>query len=151
MKKAIVVYDSKFGNTEKVAKALASGMEGEGEGVEVDCVKVEDVEIYRLTGYDLVAVGGPTQMFRMSGPVKSFLQRLEGVGMIGKKAFAFDTKLRSRFAGSAANGIEKRLRRLGMSIVRPHASAIVKGSEGPLEEGAEDMFRQIGAGIARSK
>jgi len=105
----------------------------------------------KLTEYDFLAVGGPTQMFGISGPVKDFLRKLEGVDVRGKKAFAFDTKLKSRFAGSAADGIEKRLRRLGMSIVKPHSSAIVKGSEGPLEEGAEDMFRQIGTEIGRSK
>ena len=36
-------YDTKFGNTEKIAKSLASGMDEQG--IEVDCVKVEDVQI----------------------------------------------------------------------------------------------------------
>lgn len=148
MKKAMVVYDSKFGNTEKVAKALASGIKSGG--VEVDCVRVEAVTLDKLADYDLLAVGGPTQAFGISGPVKTFLQKLEGLDLKGKKAFAFDTKMKSRLAGSAADGIEKRLTRLGMSIAKPHLSAIVKGREGPLEEGTENTFRQIGAEIAKS-
>ncbi len=30
MKKAIVIYDTRFGNTEKIAKALARGLENKG-------------------------------------------------------------------------------------------------------------------------
>jgi len=148
MKKAIVVYDTKFGNTEKIAKVLAEGMKAQG--VEVDCVKVGEVEINKLKEYDLFAIGGPTQGFGISKPMKDFLDKLESAEISGKKAFAFDTKLKSRFAGSAGKGIEKRLKELQMSIVRPHASAIVKGAEGPLEEGMEETFKEIAGEIAKS-
>lgn len=37
-----------------------------------------------------------------------------------------------------------------MSIVKPHSSAIVTGSEGPLDEGVEEMFEQFGVEIAES-
>jgi flavorubredoxin len=46
--KALIVYDSMFGNTEKVAMALAKGLE-EG-GVNVDCVRVEAVKFDELRG-----------------------------------------------------------------------------------------------------
>jgi len=147
MKKAIVVYDTKFGNTEKIARVLAEGIKEQG--VEVDCVKVEEVEIGKLDEYDFLAIGGPTHAFGLSKPMKDFLQRLESIDIGGKKGFAFDTKLKSRFAGSAAKGIEKRLEKLGVSIVKPHASAIVKGGEGPLEEGMEEKFKQIVGEIAK--
>jgi len=142
-----VIYDTKFGNTEKIAKVLADGIEAGG--VETDCLRVEDVEIGKLAEYDLLLIGGPTQAFGLSKPMKDFFQRLEGIDIRGKKGFAFDTKLKSRFAGSAAKGIEKRLEKLGVSIVKPHASAIVKGGEGPLEEGMEEMFKQIAGEIAK--
>jgi len=147
-RKAIVIYDTQFGNTEKVARALASGIEEQG--VQADCVKVDAVDVDKLTEYDLLALGGPTVAFGVSKPVKDFLEKIEGIGLSGKKAFAFDTKVRFIFSGSAAKGIEARLKALGMSIVRSRSSAIVKGSEGPLEEGAEEMFKQIGAEISRS-
>jgi len=143
-----VVYDTKFGNTEKIAKVLAEGMKGQG--VDVDCVKVGQVEISSLKEYDLLVIGGPTHAFGLSKPMKDFLQRLESIDIRGKKGFAFDTKLKSRFAGSAAKGIEKRLQKLGVSIVKPHASAIVKGGEGPLEEGMEETFKEIAGEIAKS-
>ena len=143
MKRAIVIYDTKFGNTEKIATALARGMEKQG--VRVDCVKTDEVDIDKLVEYDLLAIGGPTHAFSISKPMKAFLEKLKRVDFKGKKAFAFDTKYKSWWAGSAGKGIEKTLKRLGMSIVKPHASAIVTGSEGPLKDGMEEMFEQIGS------
>ena len=143
MKRAIVIYDTKFGNTEKIATALARGMEKQG--VRVDCVKTDEVDIDKLVEYDLLAIGGPTHAFSISKPMKAFLEKLKRVDFKGKKAFAFDTKYKSWWAGSAGKGIEKTLKRLGMSIVKPHASAIVTGSEGPLQDGMEEMFEQIGS------
>lgn len=145
--KVLVVCDSVYGNTEKVAKALASGMETAG--VEVDLAKVADVDFGRLGEYDLLAVGAPTQAFGVYKSVQEFLERLKSANLKGKKGFAFDTKLKSRLAGSAAKGIEGRLKDLGLTVVKPRASAIVKGREGPLEEGAEETFKQIGAELAK--
>jgi len=146
MKRAIVIYDTKFGNTEKVARVLARGMEKQG--VKVDCVKVDEVDVNKLVTYDFLAIGGPTHAFGVSKPMKAFLEKLRSVDVKGKKAFAFDTKLKSRWAGSAGKRIEKTLKGLGMSVVKPHSSAIVKVAEGPLEEGMEEMFEQIGGEIA---
>jgi flavodoxin len=148
MKKAIIIYDTKFGNTEKIAKSLASGMNEQG--IEVDCVKVENVQINKLTEYDLLAIGGPTHGFGMSKPMKDFIEKLKHMGPRDKKAFAFDTKNRGRW-GSAAKGIEKRLKSIGMKIVKPCDSAIVMGLKGPLQDGMERTFKQIGAELASVK
>jgi len=61
----------------------------------------------------------------------------------GKYGFAFYTKFRSRLAGSGAKFIETRLAQLGMKIITLQ-SAIVKKTEGPLEEGEEQAFERIG-------
>jgi flavodoxin len=148
MTKAIVIYHTQFGNTEKIAKAVASGMDEQG--IDVDCVKVEEVQIDKLKEYDLLAIGGPTHGFGMSKPMKEFIEKLEHVDLRDKNAFAFDTKNSSRFWGSAAKGIEKRLKRIGMNIVKPHGSAIVKGLKGPLQDGMDEKFKQIGAELASS-
>jgi len=143
-----VICDTKFGNTEKIAKVLTEGMKEQG--VEVDCVKVGEVQTNKLKEYDLLVIGGPTQWFGISKPMKDFLDELESAEISGKKAFAFDTKFPPWWAGSAGKGIEKTLKGLQMSIVRPYASAIVKGIKGPLEEGAEETFKEIAGEIAKS-
>jgi flavorubredoxin len=147
LRKAAVIYDSKFGNTEKIAMALSEGMRKGG--LFVDCVKTDAVDPGRLGEYDVLAIGAPTQAFRISGPMKEFLGKLENVDLRAKKGFAFDTRLKSRFGGSAANGIQKKLKELGVTIIRDYASAIVGGTEGPLEENAEKRFEQIGSEIAK--
>jgi flavodoxin len=147
--KALVVYDSVYGNTEKVARALAKGLEDGG--VDVECVRVDAVKFDELSGYDLLVVGSPVHAWGASKPTKEFLERLKSVeDLSGKKAFALDTKMsRSRLAGSAGGKIEGKLKSLGLTIVRSHASAVVKSREGPLEEGAEETFKQLGAELAK--
>ena len=147
MKKAVVLFDTKFGNTEKIAKALASGIGKQG--IDVDCINIENFQIDRLEEYDLIAIGGPTHGFGITAPMKIFVKKLESLNLKNKSAFAFDTRTGSRFWGSAAKGIEKRLKGVGIAIVKPRSSAIVKGLKGPLQEGMENKFEQIGAELAR--
>ena len=147
MKKTIVIYHTQYGNTEKIAKALTSGLVEQE--VDVDCMKVEDVQVDKLMEYDLLAIGGPTHFRTMSQPMKTFLEKLERVDLKGMNAFAFDTKAQGWWAGSAGKAIEKKLKRIRLHILKPHASAIITEREGPLQEGMEEKFKQIGAEIAR--
>ena len=148
MVKALVVYYTVYGNTERVAKALAKGLEDGG--VKVDVVKVDTVKFEELGRVDLLVVGSPVHAWNIPKPVKEFLERLNSVeGLTGKRAFAFDTKMKSRLAGNAGGKIERKLKDLGLTIMKPSVSAIVKGREGPLEGGAEETFRQMGAEFAK--
>lgn len=148
MVKALVVYYSMYGNTEKVAKALAAGLESGG--VEANVAKVEAVKFDELAEVDLLCVGSPVHAWNASKPVKEFLERLKSAeGLAGKKAFAFDTKMKSRLAGSAGDKIEKKLKDMGLTIAKHSESATVMGREGPLEEGAEGTFKQIGLELAK--
>jgi flavodoxin len=146
--KATVTYYSMFGNTEKVAKALAEGLQSGG--VDVDVVNVEALKLDELTKVDLLCVGSPVHGWNASKPVKEFLERLKSVpDFSGKNAFAFDTKMKSRLAGSAGEKIEKKLKDIGFTIARRNETAIVEGREGPLEESAEGKFKQIGVELAK--
>ncbi len=141
--RGIVIFDSKLGNTEKIAKSLASGLEMTG--VPVTCVNARDVQIDALGEYDFIAVGAPTQALTASRAMKDFLQKLQETQTLkGKYGFAFDTKFRYPLAGSGARFIEKRLTKLGMKILMHRQSATVKKTEGPLEEGEEQAFERIG-------
>jgi len=148
--KALVVYDTMFGNTEKLARALAAGLESGGATAEV--VKVDSVKPEELRGADLLCVGSPTHAWNASKPTKEFLERLQKFENLDrKKAFAFATKMRSRLAGDAGGKIEDRLKEAGYTIARHSVTAIVGGREGPLEEGAEETFRKIGAELAETQ
>jgi flavodoxin len=153
--RACIIYATRFGNTEKIAKSIESGIEEAG--VQTDCLGVGDVKVDSLKGYDLICVGGPTEAFGATKQVKDFLRQLEGYGFSGKYGFAFDTKLDSRLSGSAGGFIDKMLRKLGLSIVAPRESAIVhslKGKSGTagavLRDGEEQRFQQLGRQIGAS-
>jgi flavodoxin len=150
--RGIVVYDSNFGNTEKIARALTQGLR---EAMEVDCLRIDEVNIETLPEYRFIAVGGPTHIIRTSKSMKNFLERLESVNLRGLKGFSFDTRNESRMnsrlmfglENSAARVIEKTLKRRNVKIIKPRHSAIVEGREGPLHKGMEETFRQIGSEI----
>jgi len=145
--KALVVYDSVFGNTEKLANALASGLTS-GE-VDVDVVKVDSVKLEELSAVDLLCVGSPTHAWNASKSTKEFLEHLLTVqGLEGKKAFAFATKMTSRLSGDAGRKIENKLKDAGLTVARRAYTAIVEGREGPLEEGAEEALKKIGEELA---
>ena len=149
--KAIVIYDTLFGNTKKVAEALAKGIKNHG--VEVKCISIKDASIDDLEQYNLVAVGAPTHYLKASKPMKDFLSQLEGASrnFAGKYGFAFDTRYDSFMAGSAAKYIEKKLDKIGLKMIRPRTSAIVrgtkekgKGCDTTLREGEETVFEAVG-------
>lgn len=149
-KKAIVAYDTVFGNTEKIAKALATGLEQYG--LLVDRVNIRRVDLDTLSQYDLIAIGGPTHHLSASQPMMDFLDNLAATDLGDKYGFAFDTRIDYFFAGSASKYIEEKLERLGLRVLRPRGSALVKGLNGEekqagesvLAEGQERLFQDIG-------
>ncbi len=149
-KRAIVVYDTVFGNTEKIAKALGAGLQQYG--VTVDRVNIRSVQLDLLSEYDLIAVGGPTHYLSASEPMMDFLENLAATGLGDKYGFAFDTRTDYFYAGSASKYIEKKLERLGLRVLKPRGSALVRGLKGAetrageavLEEGQEQLFEGMG-------
>ena len=125
-RRALVLLDSRFGNTQRVAEALARGLT-QTPGVVAECRPIAQALEGRLREYDLIAIGGPTEVLSASKPMKAFLEQLPGPALRGRLGFAFETKLDGHLSGSAGKFIERRLKQLGMEIVRPHATAIVRG------------------------
>jgi len=142
--KAIVLYGSVFGNTEKIAKALSRGIQRHSA---VDCVNIKDADPKKFAEYGLIAIGAPTQAHSAYKPMKDFLSSLEGTkNLAGMLGFAFDTKFDMPLSGSAAKYIEKRLEELGFKIFASRASAIVSGGmkDNVLGDGEEARFEKLG-------
>lgn len=160
--KAMVIYDSLHGNTEKIARAIGDGLSGAlAAPGSVDVVAVGDVQPEQLAGLDLLLVGGPTHGSRPSPPMHEFLNRIPAGGLAGVKIAAFDTrtdmdklegttrffgKIFDRF-GYAAPKISSSLEKKGGQEIKPAEGFFVKDTEGPLFDGelerAEDWARQI--------
>jgi flavodoxin len=150
--RACVIFASRFGNTEKIARAIESGIREAG--IQTECFNSTDATIDSLKDFDLVCVGAPTEAFTASRPMKDFLGKLKGADFSGKYGFVFDTKVESRLSGAAGKSIEKELMNLGLRVVAPRESAIVSTSRdrtgitcATLKGGEEQRFEQIGKQI----
>jgi flavodoxin len=159
--RALVMYESMFGNTETVARAVADGMAGQFE------VTLADVRMMpRAFGMDVIVVGGPTHAFGMSRPatrqdaVRQGAGR-EGVAEVGLRewlatspqltgiaAAAFDTKVDKPLTGSAGRKANHRLRRLGCRMLLPAESFHVGDTPGPLADGERERARRWGEAVA---
>jgi flavodoxin len=132
--KKLVVYETKFGNTEKLAQEMAGAIGGQA-------VKVDQFEESMLDGLKVLIVGGPIWAWNIAAPIKQFLQKLEAKGLSDVMGGAFDTRVDVWFSGDAAKKLHKKLQKLGLEMVLDPASFIVEGREGPLKTG--EMERAV--------
>lgn len=151
--RVLVAYGTRFGNTERIAESLAAGMR-KASGVAADCLHIDEVSIESLGRYDFLAIGGPTEKMSASKPMREFLAKLPATALRGKQGFAFDTRFEVMMSGSAGKFIEKSLERLGVEIVRPHASAFVRGMNKEEKAhygnvGTPDWVRELDKSIPR--
>lgn len=148
--RALVVYESLWGNTEKVARAIAAEL---GKSMEVQ-VSDTDAAPDSVDGFGLVVVGGPTHAFSMSRPstragavtsqhaphepgrgIREWFTALSPAAE-GTKGASFDTRVDTpRLPGSAAKAAKQELRSLGVDVVLKPESFRVHGYEGPLVDG----------------
>lgn len=142
--KALVVFETMYGNTEKIAQAIGAGLEAGGE---VRVVPVADFKMEQLSGLDLVVVGSPTQAFNPIAGTKDFLKALRSDQMKGIHYAAFDTRadvvevnngfltFMVKLLGYAAEKIDRGLKaRGGLQVVKPEGF-FVDGKEGPMKAG----------------
>jgi flavodoxin len=131
----IVTYDSYFINTRKIAEAVAAALESRGAQVHLE--RIYQLDFASLSGVDLLIVGSPTHNRGMPRPIKSVLKRLPRESLQGVKIATFDTRYRmsARKSGSAAQGIDRLLRRLGAEQQLPPESFFVQERRGPLFAG----------------
>ncbi len=133
--KALIVYDSAYGNTEKIARTMGSAI-----GNDTRVLKAGKVNVNELESIDFLIVGSPTYAGRPVQSVKDFLSRIPDSSLKNVSVAAFDTRVSSKFArifGYAANKIAKILKSRGGTLVMPPEGFFVKGTEGPLYEGEE--------------
>jgi flavodoxin len=149
--KAVLVYDSIFGNTEKIAKAIGHALETQGE---VELMRVADAQPEQLHGVDLVIVGSPTRAFRPTPAIQQYLDGIPSAGLKGTRVAAFDTridvqlksplilKILAGIFGYAAKPIAEKLIKRGGVLATPSEGFIVLDSEGPLKEGELERAAQ---------
>ena len=133
--KALIVYDSIYGNTEKIARAVGEAMTPSGE---VKVLRAGEANTSELASVDLLIVGSPVHGGRPTPAVQDFLNEMAQQSLKDIKVAAFDTRATSKFAkifGNAAGRIAGQLTRKGGDLVVPAEGFFVTGTKGPLKEG----------------
>ena len=155
--KALVVYDSQYGNTEQIARAIGNALKSQADAT---TLRVADVDLDQLTGLTVLVVGSPTQRFRPTQAIKNFIQSIPKNGLGGVKVAAFDTRFPTteieknrvlaffvRLFGYAARPIADGLQKKGGKLILPPEGFLVGGLEGPLNEGELDRAAEWARGI----
>lgn len=168
--RALVVYESMYGNTHLIADAVAEGLRTAGA---VEVVPVDRADDAALAGVDLLVVGGPTHVHGMStrlsrqGAVQDAAKPekgltldpdAEGEGLrdwferadgLPPRAAAFDTRMEGHptVTGRASKGIAKRLRHHGCDLVVEPTSFLVT-KDNHLVDHEREHAREWGAALA---
>ena len=141
---SLIVYDSFFGNTEKIALAIGKAF---GSAKAVTTCKVSEVKPDMLAGLDYLIVGSPTRAFSPSPATRSFLKGIPSKRLAGVKVAAFDTRIAmtdkvpgflrfmANLFGYADKPILDGLKKKGGQETVPSEGFFVLDSEGPLEKG----------------
>jgi hypothetical protein len=170
--RALVVYESMFGNTRDIALAIADGL---GTSLPVEAIEVGEAPRELPADVALLVVGGPTHAHGMT-TAKS---RTDAAGRAGERlvsrgpgmrewlasvrpasaktpAAAFDTRIKGPglLWGSAAKAAVKALEAAGFRVAQPAHSFLVGGPAGSmfdrLAEGELDEARAWGASLGSS-
>lgn len=164
--RALVVFESMFGNTEKIADAIGQGLATQ---MSVDIVEVGTAPTEIGADTVLLVVGGPTHAFGMSRPqTRQEAVKQAGGDVVSRSrgirewlaavtrsapvpAVAFDTRVNKRFVpGSAARAAQRRLRGKGFGSAGKPTTFYVEGTPGPLLEGELSRAREWGERLAAS-
>jgi hypothetical protein len=164
MKNVVVVYESMFGGTRKVAEAVADGL---SRSARCTLVEVSDAPTVVGDDVDLLVIGAPTHAFGLSTPdtrreaqgetespvisrelgVREWLAALVVLSPRTSTA-AFDTHVKQRWVpGSAAHRIARHLADKGLSSAARPVSFRVDGITGPLVDGELDRAREWGGSL----
>lgn len=142
--KALIVYESKYGNTRLVGETIAQGMM-ETEGAEATLVEVQEVDLDKTTDYDLIMIGSPNHV---GGPTRGIMKLLDELGKLDLKqkwVAVFDTYMGGDFE-KAVKKMEKRISRKapGLKIAAQGLSVKVQGMKGPVVEGELPKSKEFG-------
>jgi len=162
--KAIVVYESLWGNTATIARAIADGIGPHAEALTTDAASPE-----AIAEVDLVVAGAPVLAFSLpSDQIRDSLAQseadapappdlahpsmrswLESMPRGRGRAAAFETRIWWSPRG-ATGDIEKRFERAGYRRVGKAQKFVVTGKYGPLREGEVERARHWGEELARA-
>ena len=145
--KALVLFRSHYGNTKQIAEVIAEELGRQG----IETV-VQDLrrKLPALSDVDVLLIGAPTRMARVTRKALRVLKRLRKKGFGEKPIAIFDTygpiptkpeeleKGKKWLFPGAAGILQKTAKTLGLNVYSETLRCEVKGMKGPLEDNAQE-------------
>lgn len=147
--KILVVYDSAYGNTEQIARAIAGAL---SPSAEVKILRVSETSPAELDSIDLLVIGSPTQGGRPTLATQELLDKITGQTISRIKVATFDTRFSAKWVGIfgyAAGRIAENLKKKGGNLLANPEPFFVAGKEGPLKEGELDRAATWAKGLIK--
>ncbi len=143
--KSLVVFDSLYGNTQKIAQVIADSLSSKA-------LSVTQVNISDLNNLNLLVIGSPIHGGQATPAIQQFLSQLNPKNFQKIKVAVFDTrflekdvnfalKLLLKTIGYAAPKMAATLTSNGFTLLTPPCGFIVKGKEGPLSSDQLDQAK----------
>ena len=145
----LIVYDSQYGNTERLARIIAHTLRASGEA---HAVRVDPYHIFKTEGLDMLIIGSPTQAFSPTQEMQAFLKEISPQILKGVQVACFDTRFRGRlWKHSAAPYMDRHLRAMGIEMLVAPESFYVKAmkKQGPLVDGEMERAVNWALGVQR--
>lgn len=145
--KIYIIYDSFFGNTEKIAQAINKSLKTTKN--ETELLHIDKAVIKDLKDADLIVLGSPTRAFRPTEKLQAFLRKLKKENYQNTKFVSFDTRVSLnqvnskilnvlvKFFGYATNYIDKSIKSKSLTLINNSTGFFVDDKEGPLKNGEE--------------
>jgi flavodoxin len=146
--KVLVAFDTKYGNTETVAKTIAEGIRSD-ESIEVTLSNMKKVDFKKLDGYEAILLGCPTHFGGPTRGAKKFIDKLGKTDLKGAKVATFDIYIKEDFEKSVKE-LEKRIdeKTPGLQLLLPGLSIQVEDMKGPILENEFPKCREFGKQVA---
>jgi flavodoxin len=144
----LVAFDTKYGNTHRVAEIIAKELRG-ADGIEVTPTNMKEFNFGEVDDFDVILMGSPNHIGGPTRTFKKFVDKLQKTNLKGKSAAVFDTYIGEDFE-KASKKMEKRIREKlpDLKLIVPGLSVKVEGTKGPIVESELPKCKELGQRIA---
>jgi flavodoxin I len=139
--RVLVVYDTTYGNTEQIARAI-------GEAVAAQVIQVDEVNPEDLKDYDLVIFGSPTHGGWYTEGFKNLFETAQALEGLNTAVFDTRTKKKKALFGYAAPRMTRSIEKHGGRLLALPEGFIVLLHKGPLQEGEIERAAGWAKGLA---
>jgi len=148
MVSVLIAYDTKYGNTQRVAEAIAQELQAAPE-MKATVQNIKKVDMKTISAFDVFLVGAPTHFGGPTRASKGFIERLGKIKSEGKRIAVFDTYITEDFEKGVRN-MEEHIREKApsLTIITPGLSIRVLDMKGPIADGELPKCHDFGKRIA---